>query len=105
MKVSEITVQNIADYLKLNSGDYTTAEINAYLAAAKAFIRSYTGLTDAEIDTHDEFMIVVYVLIQDMYDNRAMYVEKSNLNHVVQTILGMHCVNFIPLEETVVEEA
>ena len=69
--------------------------MSAILDSSKAFIRSYTGLTDDEINTHDDFYIVVMILCQDMYDNRCMYVDKSNLNKVVETILGMHCVNLL----------
>ena len=47
------------------------------------------------IDAYNDFVIVVYILVQDMYDNRSMYVEKSNLNKVVDTILGMHSVNLL----------
>lgn len=96
MKVSEITSNEISEYLRLDDEEYTTQELNVLLDVAKSFIRSYTGLTDIEIDTHDDFVIVVYVLCQDMYDNRSMYVDKNNLNKVVDTILGMHCVNLLP---------
>lgn len=93
MKVSEIQIAQVADYLRLD--DYQADSISHLLDSAKAFIRSYTGLTDEEIDTHEDFYIVVMVLCQDMYDNRCMYVDKNNLNKVVDTILGMHCVNLL----------
>jgi hypothetical protein len=93
MKVSRIEIDQVAEYLRLD--DYRDEDILPLLDAAKAFIRSYTGLTDEEIDTHDDFYIVVMVLCQDMYDNRCMYVDKSNLNKVVETILGMHCINLL----------
>lgn len=93
MKVKEIETENVAQYLRLE--EYDEDQMVAILDSAKAFIRSYTGLTDDEINTHDDFYIVVMILCQDMYDNRCMYVDKSNLNKVVDTILGMHCVNLM----------
>lgn len=93
MKVKEIETENIAQYLRID--EYDESQMTAILDSAKAFIRSYTGLTDDEINTHDDFYIAVMVLCQDMYDNRCMYVDKSNLNKVVETILGMHCVNLL----------
>ena len=93
MKVKEIETENVAQYLRLD--EYDEEEMTALIDSAKAFIRSYTGLTDDEINTHDDFYIVVMILCQDMYDNRCMYVDKSNLNKVVETILGMHCVNLL----------
>ncbi len=93
MKISEMQEVQVADYLRLD--DYREEDIKRLMDTAKAFIRSYTGLTDEEIDTHEDFYIVVLVLCQDMYDNRCMYVDKGNLNKVVETILGMHCVNLL----------
>ena len=93
MKVSEIETENVAEYLRLD--EYDEYQMSAILDSAKAFIRSYTGLTDDEINSHDDFYIVVMILCQDMYDNRCMYVDKNNINKVVETILGMHCVNLL----------
>ena len=98
MKVSEITNKEISDYLRLEFVDLTEGEkgeLNTLLSISKEYIKSYTGLTIAEIDTHEDFVIVVYVLVQDMYDNRTLYIEKNNLNKVVDTILGMHSVNLL----------
>ena len=88
-KVSEITAKEIADYIRLD--DYEESEIETYLNIAKSYISNYTGIAD--LDEYADFIIVVYVLCQDMYDNRTMYVESGNLNKVVQTILDMHTMN------------
>lgn len=94
--VSEITIEQIADYIRLTeTSDDDKAFLTEILKIAKAFIKSYTGLSEEEIDKHEDFVIVVYVLCQDMYDNRILYVDRSNLNKVVETILGMHCVNLL----------
>ena len=96
MKVSEITFKDIAEYLRLSE---VSKEDETFLTnlikVATEFIKSYTGLTDEEVDKHEDIVIVVYVLCQDMYDNRVLYIDKSNLNKVVETILGMHCVNLL----------
>lgn len=93
--MSEVTVTNVAEYLRLEDGEYTESELDNLLNVSKKFIKSYTGLTDEELDLHEDFYIVVMVLCQDMYDNRSMYVDKNNLNRVVETILGMHSVNLL----------
>ena len=93
--MSEVTVTNVAEYLRLEDGEYTESELDNLLNVARKFIKSYTGLSEDEIDTHEDFYIVVMVLCQDMYDNRSMYVDKNNLNKVVETILGMHSVNLL----------
>lgn len=98
MIVSEITVKNLADYLKLDFESLTQEEISelsVFLKAAQTFIEDYTGLTSSKVDEHENLVIVVFVLVQDMYDNRTLYVDKSNLNRVVETILSMHSVNLL----------
>lgn len=94
-KVSEITVEDVADYIRVD--DYVRSEIETYLNIAKSYISSYTGIAvsgDGEtIDDFADFVIVVFVLCQDMHDNRAMYVDSGNINKVVQTILDMHTRN------------
>lgn len=93
-KVSDIKVEDIADYLRideLTEGDEQM--LNNLLGIAKTYIESYTGQT--ELDNYQDFVIVALVLVQDMYDNRTMYVDSTNLNTVVETILGMHSVNLL----------
>ena len=93
-KVSEITVQNLADYLRIS--DLTPEDetlLKTLLNVSKSFITKYTGRTD--LDGFPDFVIVVYLLVQDMYDNRTMYVDKGNFNQTVQTILGMHSINLL----------
>lgn len=92
MKVSEITTQNVADFLRLDETDQILIPM---MAAAKQFIMDYTGLSEDELDDHEDFYIAYMVLVQDMYDNRSMYVEKANINHVVDSILFRHRINFV----------
>lgn len=95
-KVSEIAVTDIANYIRLNELDGDDERtLTDLLQISKAFIRSYTGLNDSQIDEHEDFIIVVLILCQDMWDNRTLYVDNANLNKVVDTILGMHCVNLL----------
>ena len=98
MVVSDITVKNLADYLKLDYSSLAEEEIlelAAFLNAAETFIVDYTGLTLSQIDEHESLTVAIYVLVQDMYDNRSYYVDKSNLNQVVEHILNMHSVNLL----------
>ena len=92
MKVSEITNQDIADYIRLTEVSETDSSLlDNLINIAKTFIKENTGVDD--LDEFDDFVIVVFILCQDMYDNRTLYVDKTNLNKVVETILGMHSLN------------
>ena len=110
-KVSDITIQDVANYLKLD--DYDENELETYLNIAKNYISNYTGIPEADededdieeydvedeevetLDTYADFIIVVYILCQDMHDNRCLYVDKNNMNKTVQTILDMHSRNLL----------
>lgn len=101
MKVSEITVKDIANYLRLSEiNEEDNKNIELFINIAKNYIENYTGIPqksedkEAEtLDTYSDFIIVVYVLCQDMYDNRIMYVNSQNINNTVKTILDMHTRN------------
>lgn len=93
MKVSEITTADVSEFLRLDEED--TSLLTPMMAAAKQFIIDYTGLTEKELDEHEDFYIAFMVLVQDMYDNRSMYVEKAEVNRVVESILFRHRRNFI----------
>lgn len=96
MKVSEITTTDIAEYLHLD--EISASDISAIemgLNAAVSFVCGYTGLTAVALDNYPDITDVIFVLVQDMFDNRTYYVDKSNLNKLVEHILGMHSVNLI----------
>lgn len=94
--VSQITASDVADYLRLY--DVTQSEtntLNTLLTVAKDYICKYTGRTASELDQFPDMVIVVLILCQDMYDNRTLYVDSSNVNKVVESILGLHSVNLL----------
>lgn len=94
MKVSEITYRDIASYIRLAEvSEEEKTFLTSLISIAKKFIEGYTGVED--LDKHEDFVIVIYILCQDMYDNRTLYVDKTNLNKVVETILGMHSVSLL----------
>lgn len=95
-KVSDITVDCVADYLRLD--EVTESEkdtLTTLISIATSYIKSYTGLDDDGVDKYPEFVIVVLILCQDMWDNRTMYVDSKDLNNTVQSILAMHSINLL----------
>lgn len=95
-KVSEITFEDVSRYIR--DEECVERDIETYLNIAKNYISSYTGIpiTNEEgesLDDFPDFVIVAYILCQDMHDNRTLYVDKSNINKTVQTILDMHTRN------------
>ena len=98
-KVSDITSDDIRNYLRIAELSEEDAKlISASLRVSKDFIKSYTGLDDEGMDSHVDLITVVFVLCSDMYDNRAYYVDKSNINKIVESILNLHSINLLPKE-------
>lgn len=95
-KVSDITAQDLADYLRICE---TTADdintLNTLLIVAKVYVGEYTGRTIQELDDYRDIIIVILILVQDMWDNRTLYVDTNNANKVVESILGLHSVNLL----------
>lgn len=95
-KVSDITVESVAEYLRLDEvSEEEKSTLTTLISIATSYIKSYTGLDDAGVDKYHEFVIVVLILCQDMWDNRTMYVDSKDINNTVQSILAMHSVNLL----------
>jgi uncharacterized phage protein (predicted DNA packaging) len=92
--VSDVTVQNIKDYARIEHAT-DDAMIGVILSSAKEFIKSYTGLDDDAVDEKSDLVIVLYVLAVEMYENRQYTVQNDKLNPVVSTILSMHSINLL----------
>lgn len=96
-KVSEVTSTDLAEFLRV--AEVTPSEdgfLKTIIGAATAYMCKYTGLTTAQLDGSQDLVPALLVLCQDMYDNRALYVDSANVNQTVQSILDMHSVNLLP---------
>ena len=94
-KVSEITVEDLKSYLRI-SDDLSEGDkkfLKTILNSSINYIKNNTGIDD--MDKYSDLVIVVFVLCQDMYDNRTLYVDKNNVNKVVSSILGQHDNNLL----------
>ena len=94
-KVSEITVENLKTYLRISDdlSDDDKKFLETILNSSINYIKNNTGIDD--VDKYSDLVIVVFVLCQDMYDNRTLYVDKNNVNKVVSSILGQHDNNLL----------
>lgn len=96
-KVSDVTSADLAAFLRVSEvTPYEDGYLSTLIGAATAYMCKYTGLTAAQLDESQDFVPVLLVLCQDMYDNRTLYVDSANVNLAVQSILDMHSVNLLP---------
>lgn len=95
-KISEITLEDLADYLRLPEPYSSEAELLTTIkAAAINYIVGVTALSVAQLDDYPDLTLALYVLAQDMYDNRTYYVDKANISDTVSTILNMYRTNLL----------
>ena len=95
-KISDITYNDLASFLRLvelSLDDENT--LVTLLGVAKNFVSKYTGRSLEELDEYQDMVIVIFILVQDMWDNRTMYINEKNLNNTIITILNLHSVNLL----------
>lgn len=94
MIISEVTMQDIKDYARIDYDDDDT-NIELIMLAVKAYIRGYTGLSNESMDSKEDLTIAFMVLCNEMYSQRQYTVENDKVNRVVKSILDLYAVNLL----------
>lgn len=94
MKVSELTLPIIKQYLRIDGNDDDII-LNALLASAIQYCTSYMGCTKEDLDKYNDVTIVVLSLVSDSYEVRQFTTSTVTLNPVMQGVLDLHCSNFL----------
>ena len=95
-RISEITTDDLVDYLRLPDVDSAQLQLLTTIkAAAINYIIGVTSLKLEDLDNYPDMTIALYALTQDMYDNRTIYVDKANISDTVSTILNMYRTNLL----------
>lgn len=101
MKFSEVTVSDVAEYIR---EDETEKLLPAVLAGARAFVLNHTHLTEEMADQEADLTIALLAVCADIWDRRgAALPEELWENPVVAQILGSHgrgLVGGVSLDET-----
>lgn len=94
VKLSGVTLDDVKNYIRVfdNEDDKLISDI---MAAAKGYIFSYTGISEAEADAFSEMVIAFKCLCADMYDVRTASVSQEKENPIVRNILNMHRNNLV----------
>ncbi|CAM2079047.1 head-tail connector protein [Clostridium cuniculi] len=94
MKISEVTITDLKGYANVDH-DYDNNILSNILSASKAYIKSYTGLNEEQIDSKEDLTIALMILCNEMYENRIYSVENDKVNKIVNSILDMHSINLL----------
>lgn len=95
---SSLSKETICCHLRLSPDmvdEVEWAYIQSLKQVAIEYIETHCARTKDYIDEHEDLAIATLILISDMYDERGRYVDSSNLNRTVETIISHHDQNFI----------
>lgn len=94
MKVSELTLDIIKQYLRIDGNDDDIL-LNMLLASSIQYCTSYMGCTKEDLEKYDDVTIVILSLISDSYEVRQFTTSTITLNPIMQGVLDLHCSNFV----------
>lgn len=94
MKTSELTLDVIKQYLRID-GDDDDILLNAFLRASIQYCTSYMGCTLEDLEKYDDVTIVILALVADSYEVRQFTTSTVTTNPIMQGVLDLHCGNFL----------
>lgn len=96
MKVSELTKEIVANYIRVEITTLTTTILDLVLPAAITYCATYTGLEPKDLDEYDDMALAVLALCGEFYDNRTYTaVENAIVNPTTQAILEKYSMNLM----------
>lgn len=93
MKTSELTLDVIKQYLRIDGNDDDIL-LNAFLSASIQYCTSYMDCTIEDLEKYDDVTIVILALISDSYEVRQFTTSTVTTNPIMQGVLDLHCSNF-----------
>lgn len=96
MKLSDLTVEYMLAYARFDDveevDEQVKAEMSTALTAAIAHCKSITGLTEEELDEHEDITAAAQILAQDFFENRNKFLDYKykEYNPAVSEILNSH---------------
>lgn len=94
MKVSELTLPIIKQYLRIDGNDDDVL-LNMFKDSAITYCISYMGCTKQDLEKYPDVTTVILALISDSYEVRQFTTSTITLNPIMQGVLDLHCSNFI----------
>lgn len=94
MKVSELKLDTIKNYLRVDSNEDDVL-LKMLLDASIQYCVSYMGCTKQDLDKYPDVTIVILALISDSYEVRQFTTSTITLNPIMQGVLDLHCGNFL----------
>lgn len=94
MTVSEITIEILKNYLRIDGSDDDVL-LQHILSASIDYCLNYTGRTIEELEQYNDIPLAVLSLCSDLYENREYTTDRININPAIAQILGSHSNNLL----------
>lgn len=94
MKVSELTLPTIKQYLRIDGND-DDVMLNMLLDFSIQYCISYMGCTKEDLEKYEDVTVVILALISDGYEVRQFTTSTVTLSPILQGVLDLHCGNFL----------
>lgn len=105
MHIKDITLEQVASYLRIDEVDDSKLELQAMMDASLAYIVKRTGRTEEYVQNQSDLTIPYLSLIGEMYENRQLSVNGTfYVNQFITSAIDAHSVNLIPYENEGVED-
>lgn len=95
MRLSDVDLDTFKAYARVDGDQDDVLITDVILPAARGHVLAYTGLDIPEADEIADLSIACLALCVHMYDHRDTVDDKTQLNHVIESILGAHSVNLV----------
>lgn len=99
MKVSELTLPIIKQYLRIDGNDDDIL-LTMFKDSAIMYCTSYMGCTTQDLEKYPDVTIVVLSLISDSYEVRQFTTSTITTNPIMMNVLDLHCGNFLSTDDT-----
>jgi len=94
MKISEITIDIVKQYSRIENNDDNVI-LAIILDSAKSHVLFTIGITETIADTKSDLALALLVLCNDMYEHREYIVENNKVNIVVKNIIDKYSINLL----------
>ena len=93
MKVSEITISTVKEFLGISDGEENSLAV--VLSSAIVTAKNYTGLTTDEMDEYEDITIAVVGICNDYYNGNRPEKDGTGMNEMSKNILAMYSKNYL----------
>lgn len=95
-KTNIVSLDEVKNYLNVPIEDEDDDELlEMMIASAESYVSNYTGIDLDTIGEIPEIKIAILLLCVELYDNRGQQNLQFKRNLMIDSILSMHCINYL----------